>query len=161
MRTLLTRNIRIEAVWIPGHFIIPANERVDKLAALAIRNSTLIDHQAIELSIEQARSISPWPSKTHLSKWCPPLDFPVSQRKIDSTLLQVATECFCSCRSFHETKKEYSPTCTKCALGVNETLEHFLLHCPGRGLPRRKHLARTPRFYTVEQLCRERPEQIV
>ena len=71
MRTLLTRNIRIEAVWVPGNSIIPANERVDKMAALAIRNSTLIDHQAIELSIEQVRSISPWPSKTHLSTWCP------------------------------------------------------------------------------------------
>ena len=112
-------------------------------------------------AIEQARSISRWPSKTSLPTWCPPPDFPVSRRKIDTTLLRVATECFRGCRSFHEANKEYHPTCTKCALGVKETVEHFLLHCPGRGLTRRKHLGRTPRSCTVEQLCRERPEQIV
>ncbi len=54
----------------------------------------------------------------------------------------------------------YNPVCTACPHGVKETVEHLILRCARRAASGRKYIGRVG-DKTVEELCREKPLEVV
>ncbi len=54
---ILSREVNIEAIWIPSHCGIQKNDVADELARRGILESNLLTQHAIPLTMEAARSI--------------------------------------------------------------------------------------------------------
>lgn len=162
MEQLMSREIFIECIWIPSHCGISRNDAADDLARRGIWESNLLDHQAIPLTLEAARSIIKTSAKP--GPVCIPTlpeELPIPHRRAEVILHQLIVGCSPMVAAFrHGCNTSYDPVCKACNSGPKETTEHLILRCGGRSVSRREFIGRVGNK-TVEELCRERPLAIL
>ena len=147
----------VAAVWIPSHCGIQLNEEGDKLANNGLRSFSLVDHQDVPLSLQQATSIHRnRPKGDLIFLEDVPTNLTISLRRAELLLHQIMGDCFVYSGAFHG-PKDYTrePLCKKCRGGMKETVEHLLVQWTGRQLLQRKFLGRMSRE-TPYQLCKKK-----
>jgi ribonuclease HI len=152
-------NINISLIWIPGHMDIPGNEKVDQAAKEAAQSrgslGTEFQHHNLKSSrndvIRQAAK-KEWETEwqnTPGSKQLKKITMKAQAQNsltvynsIDnrSQAVQIARlrTGHCSLNQYlHRFNIENSPECS-CGNGSEETVEHYLLHCPNYDKEREK-----------------------
>ncbi len=96
-----------------------------------------------------------------------PDELTISTRRAEAILHQLTANCSPLVADFHygctgngNDLMPYNPVCTACQYGVKETVEHVILRCSGRAISRHKYIERI-RAKTVEELCREKPLEVL
>ena len=135
-------DVEISIQWIPGHCDIPGNDRADKLARQGT-SKTQLDEQvsyATSKQIVQTKSRKIWHDRWargntgwiyYQHQQTPNQTDPINQlhRAHQTAVFRLRTHHAPLNAHLHRIKNEHPAKCVYCR-DSNNTVEHFLFHCP-------------------------------
>ncbi len=122
------------------------------------REEDLLIQQAVPFAFESAQSIIRATVRNSIVR-VPSLpgELTISNRRAEAALHPLMTNCSPIVADDYIPN---NPICTACPHVVKESVEHMMLRCVGRAASRCKHIGRIG-GNTVEELCREKPLQVL